>query len=113
MVVLSTWTPDLARSLFLDAIDQRSRSIRRRDDGREMGPLDPFVVCERDRRLVARSRREQEPILKRYESTERPTRRSRGGRLQVARPHRRRQTPNHSFRDLAAMRPKTARLASP
>lgn len=59
--------PYFVRSFFLKAFAQLGGSIYRREDGRFEVSHVPTSVRERDRRITGRNRREQEPVLKRYE----------------------------------------------
>lgn len=59
--------PFFVRSFFLKAFDQVGGTIHRRESERYEITHVPATVRERDRRLTGRNRREQEPILKRYD----------------------------------------------
>lgn len=59
--------PFFVRSFFLKAFDQLGGTIHRRESERYEITHVPATVRERDRRLTGRNRREQEPILKRYD----------------------------------------------
>jgi superfamily II DNA or RNA helicase len=59
--------PFFVRSFFLKAFDTLGGTIHRREADRHEITHVPAAVRERDRRLTGRNRREQEPILKRYE----------------------------------------------
>ncbi len=59
--------PFFVRSFFLKAFDQVGGTIHRRELERYEITHVPSTVRERDRRLTGRNRREQEPILKRYD----------------------------------------------
>ncbi len=59
--------PFFVRSFFLKAFDQLGGTIHRRELERFEITHVPATVRERDRRLTGRNRREQEPILKRYD----------------------------------------------
>ena len=59
--------PFFVRSFFLKAFDQLSGTIHKRESERFEITHVPAAIRERDRRLTGRNRREQEPILKRYE----------------------------------------------
>ncbi len=62
--------PFFVRSFFLKAFDQVGGTIHRRESERYEITHVPAPVRERDRRLTGRNRREQEPILKRYDRIE-------------------------------------------
>jgi hypothetical protein len=59
--------PFFVRSFFLQAFHQLGGVIHRREADRWEITHVPATIRERDRRLTGRNRREQEPILKRYE----------------------------------------------
>ena len=59
--------PFFVRSFFLKAFDTLGGTIHRREAERYEITHVPAAVRERDRRLTGRNRREQEPILRRYE----------------------------------------------
>src|SRR6185369_12627906 len=59
--------PFFVRSFFLKAFDTLGGTIHRREPDRWEITHVPAAIRERDRRLTGRNRREQEPILKRYE----------------------------------------------
>ncbi|HQZ68451.1 MAG TPA: helicase-related protein, partial [Planctomycetaceae bacterium] len=59
--------PFFVRSFFLKAFDQLGGSIYPRESGRFEITHVPSSMRERDRRITGRNRREQEPVLKRYE----------------------------------------------
>jgi SNF2 family DNA or RNA helicase len=59
--------PFFVRSFFLKAFDQLGGTIHRREAERYEITHVPAAIRERDRRLTGRNRREQEPILKRYD----------------------------------------------
>ena len=59
--------PFFVRSFFLEAFNQMGGTIHRRESGRFEITHVPAAIRERDRRLTGRNRREQEPILKRYD----------------------------------------------
>jgi superfamily II DNA/RNA helicase len=59
--------PFFVRSFFLKAFDQLGGTIHRREAERFEITHVPAAIRERDRRLTGRNRREQEPILKRYD----------------------------------------------
>jgi superfamily II DNA or RNA helicase len=59
--------PFFVRSFFLKAFNQMGGTIHRREAGRFEITHVPAAIRERDRRLTGRNRREQEPILKRYD----------------------------------------------
>jgi len=59
--------PFFVRSFFLKAFDQLGGTIHKRETERYEITHVPAAIRERDRRLTGRNRREQEPILKRYE----------------------------------------------
>ncbi len=59
--------PFFVRSFFLKAFDQLGGTIHKREPERYEITHVPAAVRERDRRLTGRNRREQEPILKRYD----------------------------------------------
>jgi superfamily II DNA or RNA helicase len=59
--------PYFVRSFFLKAFDTLNGTIHRRELERWEITHVPAPIRERDRRLTGRNRREQEPILKRYD----------------------------------------------
>jgi hypothetical protein len=59
--------PYFVRSFFLKAFDHLGGVLHRREAERYEITHVPAAIRERDRRLTGRSRREQEPVLKRYE----------------------------------------------
>ena len=59
--------PFFVRSFFLKAFDHLGGTIHRREAERYEITHVPAAIRERDRRLTGRNRREQEPILKRYD----------------------------------------------
>lgn len=59
--------PFFVRSFFLKAFDQLGGSIYPRELGRFEITHVPTSIRERDRRITGRNRREQEPVLRRYE----------------------------------------------
>jgi hypothetical protein len=59
--------PFFVRAFFLKAFEQLGGSIHPREPGRFEITHVPSSIRERDRRITGRSRREQEPVLKRYE----------------------------------------------
>jgi superfamily II DNA or RNA helicase len=59
--------PYFVRSFFLKAFNTLGGTIHRRESERWEITHVPAAIRERDRRLTGRNRREQEPILKRYE----------------------------------------------
>jgi superfamily II DNA/RNA helicase len=59
--------PFFVRSFFLKAFEQLGGSIHPREPGRFEVTHVPTSIRERDRRLTGRNRREQEPVLKRYD----------------------------------------------
>jgi len=59
--------PYFVRSFFLKAFDALGGSAHARESGRFEVTHVPTVIRERDRRITGRNRREQEPVLKRYE----------------------------------------------
>ena len=59
--------PFFVRSFFLKAFEQLGGTLHRRESERYEVTHVPATVRERDRRLTGRNRREQEPILKRYD----------------------------------------------
>lgn len=59
--------PFFVRSFFLKAFNTLDGTIHRRESERWEITYVPAAIRERDRRLTGRNRREQEPILKRYE----------------------------------------------
>jgi superfamily II DNA or RNA helicase len=59
--------PFFVRSFFLKAFNMLGGTFHRRESERWEITHVPAAIRERDRRLTGRNRREQEPILKRYE----------------------------------------------
>lgn len=59
--------PYFVRSFFLKAFEQLGGSIYPRELGRFEITHVPTSIRERDRRITGRNRREQEPVLKRYD----------------------------------------------
>ncbi len=59
--------PFFVRSFFLKAFDNLNGTVHRREADRHEITHVPAAIRERDRRLTGRNRREQEPILKRYD----------------------------------------------
>ena len=59
--------PYFVRSFFMKAFEQLGGSIYPREAGRFEITHVPTSIRERDRRITGRNRREQEPVLKRYE----------------------------------------------
>jgi superfamily II DNA or RNA helicase len=59
--------PYFVRSFFLKAFDLLGGSVHKREAERYEITHVPAAIRERDRRLTGRNRREQEPVLKRYE----------------------------------------------
>ena len=59
--------PYFVRSFFLKAFEQLGGSIYPRELGRFEITHVPAIIRERDRRITGRNRREQEPVLKRYD----------------------------------------------
>jgi superfamily II DNA or RNA helicase len=59
--------PFFVRSFFLKAFDALGGTAHAREAGRFEITHVPVTIRERDRRLTGRNRREQEPVLKRYE----------------------------------------------
>jgi superfamily II DNA or RNA helicase len=59
--------PFFVRSYFLKAFETLGGSIHRRESERWEITHVPAAIRERDRRITGRNRREQEPVLKRYE----------------------------------------------
>src|SRR5581483_5941817 len=59
--------PYFVRSFFLKAFGQVGGSVHRREAERYEITHVPAAIRERDRRLTGRNRREQEPVLKRYD----------------------------------------------
>jgi superfamily II DNA or RNA helicase len=59
--------PFFVRAFFLKVFNQMGGTIHRREAGRFEITHVPASIRERDRRLTGRNRREQEPILKRYD----------------------------------------------
>src|SRR5690606_37232626 len=55
------------RSSFLNAFEQLGGSVYPREAGRFEATHAATSIRERDRRITGRNRREQEPVLKRYE----------------------------------------------
>jgi SNF2 family DNA or RNA helicase len=59
--------PFFVRSFFLKAFDALGGTAHPREAGRYEITHVPTAIRERDRRITGRNRREQEPVLKRYE----------------------------------------------
>jgi superfamily II DNA or RNA helicase len=59
--------PYFVRSFFMKAFEQLGGSIYPREPGRFEITHVPTSIRERDRRITGRNRREQEPVLKRYD----------------------------------------------
>jgi superfamily II DNA or RNA helicase len=59
--------PYFVRSFFLKALDALGGTAHAREAGRFEVTHVPATIRERDRRITGRNRREQEPVLKRYE----------------------------------------------
>jgi superfamily II DNA or RNA helicase len=59
--------PYFVRAFFMKAFDALGGSIYPRETGRYEITHVPTVIRERDRRITGRNRREQEPVLRRYE----------------------------------------------
>lgn len=59
--------PFFVRSFFLKAFDALGGTAHAREAGRFEITHVPAAIRERDRRITGRNRREQEPVLKRYE----------------------------------------------
>lgn len=59
--------PYFVRSFFLRAFDTLGGTMHRREAGRFEITHVPATIHERDRRITGRNRREQEPVLRRYE----------------------------------------------
>jgi superfamily II DNA or RNA helicase len=59
--------PYFVRSFFLKAFDQVGGTLHKREAERYEITNVPAAIRERDRRLTGRNRREQEPILRRYD----------------------------------------------
>ena len=59
--------PFFVRSFFLKAFEQLGGSLYPRESGRYEITHVPTSIRERDRRIGGRNRREQEPVLRRYE----------------------------------------------
>src|SRR5262249_7505929 len=59
--------PYFVRSFFFKAFEQLGGSLHAREAGRFEITHVPTSSRERDRRITGRNRREQEPVLKRYE----------------------------------------------
>jgi superfamily II DNA or RNA helicase len=59
--------PFFVRSFFTKAFESLSGVMHRREEGRHEITHVPAEVRERDRQITGRNRREQEPILKRYD----------------------------------------------
>src|SRR5262249_48741540 len=59
--------PYFVRSFFLKAFDALGGTAHPRELGRFEITHVPAVIRERDRRMTGRNRREQEPVLKRYD----------------------------------------------
>ncbi len=59
--------PYFVRAFFLKAFEHLNGAVHAREEGRYEVTHVPGAVRERDRRITGRNRREQEPVLKRYE----------------------------------------------
>jgi hypothetical protein len=59
--------PFFVRAFFMKAFTVLGGTIHRREPGRYEITYVPLEICERDRRITGRNRREQEPVLKRYD----------------------------------------------
>src|SRR5262249_49959704 len=59
--------PYFVRSFFLKAFDALGGAAHAREAGRMEITHVPAAIRERDRRMTGRNRREQEPVLKRYD----------------------------------------------
>ena len=59
--------PFFVRSFFLKAFESLGGTIYQREGGRFEITFVPEAIRERDRRITGRNRREQEPVLKRYD----------------------------------------------
>jgi superfamily II DNA or RNA helicase len=59
--------PYFVRSFFMKAFEQLGGTIYPRESGRYEITHVPASIRERDRRITGRNRREQEPVLRRYE----------------------------------------------
>jgi superfamily II DNA or RNA helicase len=59
--------PYFVRSFFLQAFEKLGGSLHARESGRFEVTHVPTSIRERDRRITGRNRRDQEPVLKRYE----------------------------------------------
>ena len=59
--------PYFVRAFFLRALDALGGAAHAREAGRYEIAHVPVAIRERDRRITGRNRREQEPVLKRYE----------------------------------------------
>ena len=59
--------PYFVRSFFMTAFEQLGGIIHQREGGRYEITHVPPVLRERDRRITGRNKREQEPVLRRYE----------------------------------------------
>jgi hypothetical protein len=59
--------PYFVRAFFLKAFDALGGAVHAREAGRFEITHVPAAIRERDRRITGRNRREQEPVLKRYE----------------------------------------------
>jgi len=59
--------PFFVRSFFLQAFEKLGGTLHRREEDRYEITYVPPEVRERDRRITGRNRREQEPVLKRYD----------------------------------------------
>ncbi len=59
--------PYFVRAFFMKAFEQLGGSMYPREPGRFEITHVPTTIRERDRRITGRNRREQEPVLKRYE----------------------------------------------
>jgi superfamily II DNA or RNA helicase len=59
--------PYFVRSFFMKAFESLGGVMHRREEGRHEVTHVPAEIRERDRQITGRNRREQEPILKRYD----------------------------------------------
>jgi hypothetical protein len=59
--------PYFVRAFFLKALNELGGTAHSREAGRYEITHVPVAIRERDRRITGRNRREQEPVLKRYE----------------------------------------------
>ena len=59
--------PFFVRAFFMKAFPQLGGTIHRREPGRYEITRVPLEIRERDRRMTGRNRREQEPVLNRYD----------------------------------------------